>query len=1822
MAIDWTSAKKQAEEKDEELKKSGFQNRTTQLYTPGVLFTTNNRTANSQVKPSSNPQTSGGTSTAGWVDALFSLPGKAVDAVKNADRQTLLEKRNTLEARRDALRSANVGGVGTFSHANDSNATRIRELDDEIASVDRFLDLQNQIELQPYEQKVTPAREALSKHSIQTNLARRSRGFTYEDAKRADEKASELRREVEKKQRGVEGIKYKQNYQDITQDSSFTGQFSANYDIGQMGEDEALAWNTYLNDPTEENRIYAESVSAAREAYMARNQEALEADTGNSWISKDLAGYLPQFLGQNIAGIKGGLGGAAAGTVLPVAGTAAGAKAGYAAGRALYGYETARGRVFKSLLDAGVPEDQARLAANDEAIVSSVIEGGDAVIDMLTLGFGNLLKKGGTAAAKSTLPKILRNYGINIGSEGLQEWTQEGVSIANQKRNDTGILNLVQESAGQMGRAISGQDPEALEQMNQAGLTGLKIAAMMGGGGIAFNTALSKATSPLMLPTADQETGYQKITEQDAINQFNQNVNNRTAFVPDNPLVNTLPTVSDALYYAPGSPAYRGAQTAQSAQTQQQVNMQPSAETSTQRRQGVQIPVQERTWQDAGNRKVNAFQYDHPELRPYYAEAARALKYDLVSSTKGERFPIFDANSTSGKDIIGYTGTKRSVTDPIAQALDNANLSYAQIDKVIDDLIADNGQENYAAAKKLELVLDDMLTNGYTDSDGYTVPPNQEYIAARDNVNAGFSADNAEYRMSEAEFNAAVARDPAAAQLAEQLSKSFYAGDITQEEYSGAMDLMKAQLLPTVESLPTVGPESSVGAARKGFDPYSAFLGTKSEFFPEGANAARPVDVPTTDAEGNPIRKTAATAMGAKAIPDNVVLDIQNMVMNGDLSYQVATDKAAITRAISTIQADGFQRSLQQFSDSVQKGVVSKDMAALGQQLLVNAANAGDSNATAEILSLYAQMETVAGQAVQAASILRKLSPTAQLYAAQKVASNLEKTLSKQLKGENITINPDLITEFNEQTTQEGRDAVMEKIYKDLASQVPSTWKDKWNAWRYLSMLGNPRTHIRNIFGNVGFQPVRFMKDRIAAVIESGVSAASGGKLQRTKSFATNPALYAAAWQDYKNVSDVLSGNKYDDVQSIINNNRTIFKTKPLEALRKANTNALSIEDMWFKRITYADALAGYLAANGVTVEEFLKMKSEDGSKKKAIYQEAALPAGTRVRAADRNNFGEIVSFDEGTNKYLVHFVSPSGHEANVNLDASLVFPVNRSAQKVKVRNESGEVLPSFLQAARDYAGQEALKATYNDKNAVSDRAVQIARSLGVFGEAVLPFKRTPANILVRGFEYSPLGLAKGLTYDLYQVKQGNMTGAQAIDNIAAGMTGTGLMLLGGLLAAAGIVSGGAGDDEKQAQFNELTGGQTYALNLPGGGSVTLDWLAPEALPFFMGVQAMESFGEEGLTGDTITSAFASISEPMLEMSMLQSLNDLIDNVSYAASNEKLSGLVGSSLISYLTQAIPTIGGQIERTFEDKRYSTYTNKDSLLPTDIQYALGKASAKIPGWDFQQIPYIDEWGRTESTGPLPLRAFNNFLNPAYTSQENVTPLDAEIQRIYDATGDKAVIPNRADKEITVATGVKMLLTGDEYVRYATKRGQMSFEIGTDLLNDDVFQGLTDQQKADVLDDAYSYADATAKASISAYQPEDWITETADAGIDPATAILYKYSDAKSDAKREMLMNDPDLTADQKKALDLALISDKSKIDYTNEQTFALSHLSDAGQEKWAKAEAWGMPYEDYVKYYPICSKSGKGMTKAVVIQNLIDAGMSQRDAYNFWDLIRNG
>lgn len=128
-----------------------------------------------------------------------------------------------------------------------------------------------------------------------------------------------------------------------------------------------------------------------------------------------------------------------------------------------------------------------------------------------------------------------------------------------------------------------------------------------------------------------------------------------------------------------------------------------------------------------GERSVNAFQFDHPELHSYYADAAAALQEEMSFAQKGGEL-IRRTSREAGDDE--YIRTKRGVSERIARLLDDEGVRYDDIDRSLSAIIHNHGQENFAAAKRVEL-LDDMLTNGYTDIHGQHIAPNEEYIAAK-----------------------------------------------------------------------------------------------------------------------------------------------------------------------------------------------------------------------------------------------------------------------------------------------------------------------------------------------------------------------------------------------------------------------------------------------------------------------------------------------------------------------------------------------------------------------------------------------------------------------------------------------------------------------------------------------------------------------------------------------------------------------------------------------------------------------------------------------------------------------------------------------------------------------------------------------------------------------------------------------------------------------------------------------------------------------------------------------------------------------------------
>lgn len=779
-----------------------------------------------------------------------------------------------------------------------------------------------------------------------------------------------------------------------------------------------------------------------------------------------------------------------------------------------------------------------------------------------------------------------------------------------------------------------------------------------------------------------------------------------------------------------------------------------------------------------------------------------------------------------------------------------------------------------------------------------------------------------------------------------------------------------------------------------------------------------PQELPKIDPMSNLTSKTAQTVMNSGVTPQEMSDAILNDAYDGRFSRIAYTDSEAINKAEDEIEnGEGrYQGALSRWKGAVDRGEVSKDNVVMGICLYNNAVTNGDYITALDILDGLVSLGKNTGQALQAVRILNKLSPEGRLYVAAKAVDRINREVKKRYgdKAPDISVDEGLYADYCD-ALKSGDEAkaksAWEAIQQNIADQITTSWVDKLNAWRYLAMLGNPRTHIRNILGNAFFSIPVMTKNVVSTGIEAGVDKLSKNGIQRTKAV-LNPltnkqdrALLATAMADYANASEqILAGGKYDDIFSGVSDKQTIFRFKPLEAVRKFNSKALDREDVWFAKPHYATALAGYLKANGISAVEFT----------------------------------------------------------------------------------NGSMSEAAMDEARNYAVKEAQKATFRDINKFSKMVSKLGKSdskvVNAAVNAVLPFKKTPANILVRGVEYSPIGLVKGLR-DIRNIKtpnkpKGTKTAAEVIDEIATGLTGTGLVALGALLSRLEVLTGGGGDDDKENKFQSLQGKQNYALVLPDGTTVTLDWLAPEVLPVFVGVELHNFLSGNGNSWENILAAISTIPQPMLDMSMLQSVNDLIDNASYAKKGKGIYKIIAGMASSLLSQFVPTVLGQIERTTETERQQTFIDRSDGAPSSaVQLFWARLNDKNPLYDYNKIPYIDAWGRTQETGTFAERFANNFFNPAYVKEASGTPIDSELERLYKL-GKTSVYPTKPDTDVKIKD---KYLSAEEYVEYAKKRGSVSLETVRELINSSAYKNMRDADKAAAIKAAYDYADDLAKQYV---------------------------------------------------------------------------------------------------------------------------------------------
>lgn len=257
---------------------------------------------------------------------------------------------------------------------------------------------------------------------------------------------------------------------------------------------------------------------------------------------------------------------------------------------------------------------------------------------------------------------------------------------------------------------------------------------------------------------------------------------------------------------------------------------------------------------------------------------------------------------------------------------------------------------------------------------------------------------------------------------------------------------------------------------------------------------------------------------------------------------------------------------------------------------------------------------------------------------------NMSRKLSKEWqqyitgKGRVAVIPRDMRAEFLSAESDEKRDEIADRIVSIIALQLPGTRREKLRSWRYLSMLCNVRTHMRNIMGNAGMLGAREVKDVFGAGLEFAfrkkIAKLEG---ERTKAI-INPAsksdrsLLNLAEERFKQIKDVIEGNKYSEADKI-EERRRIYESAAMEWIRRKNQDLLSEEDSKFLLVSFRSAYAQYLKANGYTAQETL----DDDFQRRAT--EYAIKEAQEATFHDASNLARLINKFERSGNAAGFFV-------------------------------------------------------------------------------------------------------------------------------------------------------------------------------------------------------------------------------------------------------------------------------------------------------------------------------------------------------------------------------------------------------------------------------------------------------------------------------------------------------------------------------------------------------------------------------------------------------
>lgn len=307
---------------------------------------------------------------------------------------------------------------------------------------------------------------------------------------------------------------------------------------------------------------------------------------------------------------------------------------------------------------------------------------------------------------------------------------------------------------------------------------------------------------------------------------------------------------------------------------------------------------------------------------------------------------------------------------------------------------------------------------------------------------------------------------------------------------------------------------------------------------------------------------------------------------------------------------------------------------------------------------------------------------------------------------------------------------------------------------------------------------------------------------------------------------------------------------------------------------------------------------------------------------------------------------------------------------------------------------------------------------------SMMPFLKTPTNVASRMMQYSPIGLARAIIqYGLWDGKRNggaNFDQRKFVMNLGRGLTGTGVAIVGALLASLGAIQPGREDEEdKKLGVIRKAQGRSYSTYFKlGDWEIPLDFAQPSSGPLYIGAKiawAIEEMGDDvnvpSLIGTVLYGSALETGNQLFDNSFLSGFSALFSGYNDAAgiaSNiaENIAENQASRLTPSAIRALAKVTDPYVRdVYSQNAVKQFLNRQIIQNWPLLRQTLPVKTDITGDATLQNGYYN-WGQENQNAAL--HFLNAFATPWTTlGEKNDAALDTLIDLSY-RTGETSFLP----------------------------------------------------------------------------------------------------------------------------------------------------------------------------------------------------------------------